>query len=110
MLKETLLFILLSPGLLLTIPPVGKSIFMSCKTSMIAVFVHAAIFAGVLYYVKCFPLLDMLEPFQDTTSDTDVNYCYSSAGIWTIIAGGGIIGILVGAIITWFIMRRRAVV
>lgn len=49
MLFLTLLFILLSPGFLLTIPPVGKSIFMSGQTSVTAILVHALIFTGILY-------------------------------------------------------------
>ena len=49
MLFLTFLFILLSPGFLLTIPPVGKKIFMSGQTSTSAVLVHAAIFTAVLY-------------------------------------------------------------
>lgn len=43
-----ILFVLLSPGLLLTIPPVGKKIFMSGQTSIIAILVHAVVFA-ILY-------------------------------------------------------------
>jgi hypothetical protein len=46
-----LLFIVLSPGVLLTIPRVGKKMFMSGKTSLAAVAVHAAIFVGVLWYL-----------------------------------------------------------
>jgi hypothetical protein len=49
MLFLTLLFILLSPGFLLTIPPVGKTIFISGQTSISAILVHALIFAGILY-------------------------------------------------------------
>ena len=49
MLLPTLLFIVLSPGLLLTLPPVGSKIFMSCKTSLVAVLVHAAVFGLALY-------------------------------------------------------------
>jgi hypothetical protein len=49
MLCLTFLFILLSPGFLLTIPPVGKKLFMSGQTSTSAVLVHAAIFTAVLY-------------------------------------------------------------
>lgn len=43
------LFIFLSPGLLVTLPPVGKKIFMSGQTSVTAVLVHAAIFAAAVY-------------------------------------------------------------
>jgi hypothetical protein len=52
MLFLTLLFILLSPGFLLTIPPVGKKVLISSQTSVTSVLVHAAIFAGVLYVIN----------------------------------------------------------
>ena len=38
------LFIILSPGMVLTLPPVGKNIFFSGLTSKTAVIVHAVIF------------------------------------------------------------------
>jgi hypothetical protein len=49
-----ILFILLSPGVLVTIPPVGKSMFMSRQTSPSAVLVHALIFSGILYAIKTY--------------------------------------------------------
>lgn len=52
MLLETLLFVILSPGLLLTLPPVGKKVFMSCQTSVQAVLVHAVVFGAALYALK----------------------------------------------------------
>jgi hypothetical protein len=64
MLAEVVLFILLSPGLLLTLPPVGKKIFMSCQTSTAAVFVHALVFALALMYLPYIPILNELEGFQ----------------------------------------------
>lgn len=45
-----ILFFLLSPGVLLTLPPVGKKIWMSCMTSTTAAFVHAIVFAGIVYF------------------------------------------------------------
>ena len=54
MLSTVVLFVLLSPGILLTIPPVGKKVFMSGQTSLIAVVVHAVIFAILLYYIKLY--------------------------------------------------------
>jgi hypothetical protein len=48
----TLLFIVLSPGLLLTIPAVGKKMFMSGKTSIQSILVHALIFFVILYAIK----------------------------------------------------------
>ncbi len=68
MLVEVLLFVLLSPGMLLTLPPVGKGVFMTCKTSMMAVAVHAAIFYLLLSYKDRIPLLNQLEPFQGARS------------------------------------------
>ena len=65
MLAEVVLFILLSPGLLLTLPPVGKKIFRSCQTSTAAVFVHALVFAFALYYLPYIPVLNRLDGFQD---------------------------------------------
>jgi hypothetical protein len=43
-----ILFILLSPGLLLTLPPLSKGIFNSEQTSVVAILVHAVVF-GVVY-------------------------------------------------------------
>ena len=48
-----ILFILLSPGILFTIPPV-KKIFMSGQTSNLAVLVHAFVFSVVLYAIKTY--------------------------------------------------------
>jgi hypothetical protein len=48
----TVLFILLQPGILVTLPPVGK-LFMSEKTSLIAILVHAALFGFIVFLCKC---------------------------------------------------------
>jgi hypothetical protein len=42
---QVLLFVLLSPGVILTLPPVGPKVFFSGKTSVLAVLVHAVVFA-----------------------------------------------------------------
>ena len=47
-----ILFILLSPGVLVTIPPVGKNLFMSCQTSPSAVLFHAIVFTVCVYSIK----------------------------------------------------------
>ena len=49
MLFETILFVLLSPGVLLTLPAVGKGFFMTNRTSTLSVLVHAVIFGSILY-------------------------------------------------------------
>ncbi len=45
------LFFVLSPGVLLTLPPVGSKILMSGKTSIAAAAVHAVVFVGVLHFL-----------------------------------------------------------
>ena len=47
----TLLFVVLSPGVLLTIPPCSKGLFMSGQTSLRSVLVHAVVFYLVATYV-----------------------------------------------------------
>jgi hypothetical protein len=42
-----LLFFVLSPGVLLTLPPGSKGVFMSRQTSLLAAFVHAIVFVVV---------------------------------------------------------------
>jgi hypothetical protein len=76
-----ILFILLSPGVLLTIPPVGKTVFMSRQTSPSAVLVHALIFSGILYAIKTYYMPPSVvtkmdnskEGFVDTFWKTNAN-------------------------------------
>lgn len=56
----TLLFVLLSPGVLLTIPPIGGKLFMSGKTSLIAVLVHAVVFYVLLSMRRQIPVINMI--------------------------------------------------
>lgn len=56
-----LLFIVLSPGLLLTIPP---GTWTSGKTSIQAILVHALVFATAVYFLK-----PVLEKFQDKSKE-----------------------------------------
>jgi len=44
----TLLFVLLSPGMLLTLPPGARGAFASEETSNLAVIVHATVFFSIL--------------------------------------------------------------
>jgi hypothetical protein len=60
-----LLFVALQPGVLLTLPAVGRSVFMSGKMSVQAVMVHALIFAVVVYV---FRRGGYFEGFYDTAS------------------------------------------
>lgn len=88
MLAEVVLFILLSPGLLLTLPPVGKKIFMSCQTSVAAVFVHALVFALALMYLPYIPILNQLDGFQNGAGSARRDGAVSG----TANAVGGLIG------------------
>jgi len=66
----TVLFVLLSPGVLLTIPPVGRSILMSGKTSLIAVLVHAVVFYFLLSFRRQIPVINVIfEGFGETDMD-----------------------------------------
>jgi hypothetical protein len=49
-LATALLFVLLSPGVLLTLPPGSRGIFYSGQTSLMAAVVHAAVFVFVAPY------------------------------------------------------------
>ena len=52
----TILFVLLSPGMLLTLPPGSNGVFTSGQTSMGAIMVHALVFAvGFALIRKLFP-------------------------------------------------------
>jgi hypothetical protein len=44
------LFFVLSPGVLLTLPPGSKGVFMSRQTSLLAAAIHALVFAIVTAY------------------------------------------------------------
>ncbi len=56
------LFFLLSPGVILTLPPGNKGMFFSCQTSIAAAIVHALVFVLVMCYLKPY----LTEGFQDS--------------------------------------------
>jgi len=72
---EIVLFLLLQPGLLLTIPPVGKKVFMSGKTSLNAIVLHALIFAAILYFKSSIPILRDFEGFQAANANKTFSKC-----------------------------------
>lgn len=93
MFYEVLLFVLLSPGLLLTIPAEGKKVWMSGRTSVMAVLVHALIFAAVLMYLKKMEKKE--EGFtagyilNDWTGSTGGNYVIDIIIILLVVVVGG---------------------
>lgn len=74
-LYAVLLFAALSPGVLLTIPPVGNTIFMSGKTSILSVLVHAVLFAGILYCCKRMCGSFFIEGFDTPAAGTPGGAC-----------------------------------
>ncbi len=64
---EALLFLWLSPGMLLTIPPADGGWFASETTSLHAVLTHAALFAGALVLLTG-GRLRRREGFQNTAA------------------------------------------
>jgi hypothetical protein len=94
MLFLPLLFIILSPGFLLTIPPVGKKVFMSGQTSLTAVLVHAVIFTAILYGLKT---MNKPEGFTPQWDKGDfVNLQITAAALYGIVGGILLKIILVG--------------
>jgi hypothetical protein len=49
-----ILFILLSPGVLLTLPPDGDRVFMTGTTNLTAVVVHALVFGAVYLALRTY--------------------------------------------------------
>lgn len=100
MLKELLLFIILSPGMLLTLPPVGKGVWMTCKTSLLSVLVHAVIFAILLTYWNQIPFLNQIEGFEDTVT-------YTTGQAWGYFIGVFFLGVAVVGV-PWGVMSYMA--
>jgi hypothetical protein len=65
MLSTVVLFILLSPGVLLTIPPGPNGYFFSGERSFVATVVHAILFTIILYYKHDIPGLRELMNLSD---------------------------------------------
>jgi hypothetical protein len=53
-----LLFFVLSPGVLLTLPPIGKKWWMTGQTSMVAAAVHAVVFAILAYLLSQYGMIE----------------------------------------------------
>ena len=64
MLVFVILFALLSPGFLLSIPAVGGKYLMTGKTSTTAVLVHALVFGIVLYILRKYYPTVLAEGFE----------------------------------------------
>lgn len=60
---KALLFFLLSPGVLLTIPAGSRGLWMSGQTSVAAAAVHAVVFVAALYIL--YPYVRQYEGFEE---------------------------------------------
>lgn len=104
MLTEVALFIALSPGLLLTLPPVGK-VFMSGKTSVPAVLAHAVVFAVALYFLK--PVLEGFvakkEKFQNKTKEGFLSFEQNKENLliagWVFMVFAWFVAMFIGKVV-----------
>jgi len=68
-----LLFFVLSPGVLLTIPPCSKGLFLSGQTSILAAAVHAVVFVIVSHIVMRYIVRPMIiSGFESPCSNGDI--------------------------------------
>lgn len=77
LLLATALFVALSPGVLLTIPPGKGKLFVSGKTSLVAVFVHAAVFYLALSFLP--GLIEGMENKEEPPKKVSGVQCKMSA-------------------------------
>ncbi len=47
----TILFVLLSPGIIFTLPPVSNKIIRTGETSITSVFIHSILFISIIYLI-----------------------------------------------------------
>ena len=59
-----IIFFILSPGVLLTLPPGGKGVFASGQTSLAAAAVHALVFMVVVHLLWTFVIHPSREGFE----------------------------------------------
>ena len=74
LLLPTALFVALSPGVLLTLPPGKGPVFSSGKTSLVAVFVHAVVFYLALWFLP-----RVIEGMEDPPKKVSGVQCNMSA-------------------------------
>ncbi len=84
-----LLFFVLSPGVLVTIPSAGKKCWMNGQTSTTAAIVHAIVFAVVLYALNYFGVFEgfeseMASPFVFDARNNDGSMSSTMGGRETV--------------------------
>jgi hypothetical protein len=68
---KALLFFVLSPGVLLTLPPSSRGIWMSGQTTVLAAAVHALVFAALAHYLWSTGRTEWFSDFKMCASDAD---------------------------------------
>ena len=76
-----LLFFVLSPGVLLTLPPGGRGVFMSGQTSVVAAAVHALVFAVVAHFAGAWLQEGFAAPKLKKSCPPDMHACPKGAKI-----------------------------
>ena len=81
-----LLFFVLSPGVLLTLPPGSRGVFASGQTSIIAAAVHALVFMVAVYFLYMKPAESFCNRGTFATSDGCTPDSYRSVwyDAWTV--------------------------
>ncbi len=74
------LFFVLSPGVLLTLPPIGKKWWMTGQTSMAAAAVHAVVFAVVAYLLSQYGMIENFENENDLPYSEKKHKCMTKDG------------------------------
>jgi hypothetical protein len=87
------LFFILSPGVLLTLPPGSKGVWMSCQTSVAAALVHALVFVVLYtvvknYYMVSYDGFVVTKCSKDIVNKKGVSPC-STTQTCTSIPGSG---------------------
>ena len=79
-----LLFLLLSPGVILTLPPGSKGVFFSCQTSILAAVVHAVLFVYLYHVVWCYVTKGtvdlLLTEMWSSQSVSHTSFCKGGSG------------------------------
>lgn len=79
-----ILFFVLSPGVLLTLPPVGKKWWMSGQTSIMAAAVHAVVFAVVLYLLRSYGMIEGFGVFNFLPQNNDGTMSQDMGGMMSV--------------------------
>ena len=84
-----LLFFVLSPGVLLTLPPIGKKWWRTGQTSIQSAAVHAVVFAIVLYGLNYFGVFEGFEsemgsPYVFNARNNDGSMSSTMGGMETV--------------------------